>query len=219
MLILWSIKDKWELNSLTPSKEVDRVLFGYSNYLSFWGTRLTGGIQAEMLTGCPGAGRDGGQNNPLLQLTHREKAFFAMLPLWSCGDRGSTKTPLAQLSWRSLGSRPGLKCWQILIQSSSHTLLTHRTTNPRPQGLGEEGVECTGGPFSDSTLLARSLTQHHVSDPLSVNCPHHYVSRTEPTVTENCHGVINIFTWLSTCTRQAAILRTWRFLFKPTVLE
>lgn len=33
--------------------------------------------------------------------------------------------------------------------------------------------------LSDSTLLAEPLTQHHVSDPLLVNCPHHYVSRTE----------------------------------------
>lgn len=106
MLILWSIKDKWELNSLTPSKEVDRVLFGYSNYwwcfLSFWGTRPTGGIQAEMLTGCPGAGRDGGQNNPLLQLTRREKAFFCHAsPVILWGQR-KHKDPLGSALMKEL---------------------------------------------------------------------------------------------------------------------
>lgn len=80
--------------------------------------------------------------------------------------------------------------------------------------------------LSDSTLLAEPLTQHHVSDPLFVNCPHHYVSGTESRQMISHRKLPLSHQYLSVTLSTSAVSKaaihldlTEQFQFKPTFPE
>lgn len=104
-----------------------------------------------------------------------------MLPVQSRVGGGSTKTPLAQLLRRCLLRKQARPPVLTNPDSGLKSHLAHCTQNNPPKHFRNwaKGAPNVLEVLSDSTLPAEPLTQHHVSDPLLVNCPHHHVSRTE----------------------------------------
>lgn len=148
------------------------------NFQSFRGTKPSeenpGGVGG--LTGCPGAGRDGGQNNSLVQFVSCDHAPSAVL----CGQR-EYKDPPGSALMKKLRKqvRPQVR---TNPDSGLKSHLAHYIQNNQcnPSRSWARGAWNVLEVLSDSTLpQIKPLTQHHGSDPLLVNCPHHYACGTE----------------------------------------